>query len=185
MLLVNMMFGEQIGKTMEVYVDYMLIKSKTVVDHVAHLSDTFVILRKYRMKLKPLKCAFGVASGKFIGFMVNHREIEANPKKIQALIDIRSPTKKKDVQSLTGRVATLSRFISRATNKCLPFFDSLKDNKRFLWDDKYKQAFRSLKEYLSKPLLLSKPVECEPLYLYLAVTEYAILGALIREEDKV
>ena len=60
--LVNMMFREQIGKTMEVYVDDMLIKSKTTADHIAHLSDTFAVLRKYRMKLNPLKCAFGVAS---------------------------------------------------------------------------------------------------------------------------
>ena len=60
--LVKMMFKEQIGKTMEVYVDDMLVKSKITVDHVAHLSDTFAVLRKYRMKLNPLKCVFGVAS---------------------------------------------------------------------------------------------------------------------------
>ena len=76
---------------MEVYVDNMLIKSKTVANHVAHLSDTFAILQKYRMKLNLLKYAFGVASGKFLDFMVNHRGIEANMKKIQALIDMRSP----------------------------------------------------------------------------------------------
>ena len=82
-------------------------------------------------------------------------------------------------------MATLSRFISRATDKCLPFFDSLKGNKKFLWDDKCEQAFRLLKEYLSKPSLLSKPVEGEPLYLYQAIMEYAISGALVREEEKV
>ena len=80
--LANMKFKEQIGKTMEVYVDNILIKSKTATDHVAHLSDTFVVLRKYRMKLNLLKCAFKVASKKFLGFMVNHRGIEANPEKI-------------------------------------------------------------------------------------------------------
>ena len=80
--LVNMMFKEQIGKTMEVYVDDMLVKSKTTADHVEHLSNTFAILRKYRIKLNLLKYVFRVASGKFLGFMVNHRGIEANPKKI-------------------------------------------------------------------------------------------------------
>ena len=80
--LVNMMFREQIGKTIEVYVDDMLIKSKAAVDHVAHLSDTFAILRRYQMKLNPLMRAFRVASRKFLGFMVNHRGIEANQKKI-------------------------------------------------------------------------------------------------------
>ena len=179
------MFREHIGKTMEVYVDDMLVKSKTATDHDAHLSNSLAIRRKYWMKLYPLKCAFGVASRKFLGFMVSHRRIEANPEKIQALVDMRSPCKTKEIQSLTGRVAALNRFISRATDKCLPFFDSLKGNKRFLWDDKYEQAFRSLKEYLSKALLLSKPVEGEPLYLYLAFTKCAIYGALVREEDKV
>ena len=80
--LVNMIFKEQIAKTMEVYVDDILVKSKTTANHVAHLFETFVVLRKYRMKLNPLKCVFRVASEKFLGFMVNHRGIEANPKKI-------------------------------------------------------------------------------------------------------
>ena len=95
--LVNMMFKEQIGKTTEVYVDYMLVKSKVTTDHVIHLADNFTVLRRYRMKLNLLKCAFGMASGKFVGFMVNHRGIKANPKKIQALIDLRSPSKTKEV----------------------------------------------------------------------------------------
>ena len=95
--LFNMIFKEQIGKTMEVYVNDMLVKSKTMVDHVVHLANTFAVLRKYRMKLNSLKCAFGVASRKFLGFMVNHRGIEANPEKIQALIDMRSPSKTKEV----------------------------------------------------------------------------------------
>ena len=118
--------------------DDMLIKSKIAEDHIVHLFNTFVVWRKYLITLNSLKCAFGVASGKFLGFMVNHRGIEANPEKIQALIDMRSPAKMKEVQSLTRRVAALSRFISRAIDKCLPFFDLLKGNKRFLWDDKCK-----------------------------------------------
>ena len=84
------------------------------------------------MKLNPLKCTFGVASGKFLGFMVNQRGIEANPEKIQTLLDMRSPSKTKEVKSLTVRVAALNRFILKATDKCLPFFESLKGNKRFL-----------------------------------------------------
>ena len=118
-------------------------------------------------------CFWG-SSGKFLSFMVNHRRIEANPDKVQTLIDMRSPSKTKKVQSLTGRVTALSRFISRATDKCIPFFDALKGNKRFSWDEKCEQAFRALKEYLSKSLLLSKHVDGKPLYLYLAVTEQAI-----------
>ena len=65
--LVSMMFKEQIGKTIEVYMDDMLVKSKIVPDHVADFFNTFVVLRKYRMKLNPLNYAFGVASRKFLG----------------------------------------------------------------------------------------------------------------------
>ena len=77
-----MMFKEQIDKTMEVYMDGMLVKPKTAANHIAHLSDTFTVLRRYRIKLNLLKCAFGVAFGKFLGFMVNHLGIEANLEKI-------------------------------------------------------------------------------------------------------
>ena len=88
------------------------------------------------MKLNLVKCAFGIASGKFLGFMVNQWGIEANQEKIQEIINMWLPSRTKEVQSLTERVAALNRFISKATDKCLPFFDALKDNKRFLWDDK-------------------------------------------------
>ena len=86
--LVNMIFKEQISKTMEVYVDDMLVKSKVSSDHVAYLADTFNILMTYCMKLNPLKCAFSMASRKFLEFMVNQRGIESNPEKIQAVIDM-------------------------------------------------------------------------------------------------
>ena len=79
--LVNMVFKEHINKTIEVYVDDILVKSKVASDHLSHLVDMFNILRTYRMKLNPLKCAFGMASNKFLSFMVNQRCIEANPRK--------------------------------------------------------------------------------------------------------
>ena len=117
--------------------------------------------------------------------MVNQQGIEANLEKIQALIDMQSLSRTKEVQSLTGRVATLNRFISKAIDKCLSFFDALKGSKRFSWDDKCEQAFRALNEYLAKLLLLSKPVDGKLLFLYLVVSEYAVSGALIREEEKI
>ena len=95
-----------------------------------------------------------------------------------------SPSRTKEVHSLTERVAALNKFISKAMDKCLLFFDALKGNKRFLWDDKCEQAFRAVKEYLGKPLL-SKPIDGKPLFLYLAVSEYAVSRALIREEEKI
>ena len=82
---------------MEVYVDDMLVKSLRADDYVRHLERSFQILERYRMRLNLSKCAFGVGSGKFLGFMVHHRGIEANPEKIQTLVEMQSPTKVKDI----------------------------------------------------------------------------------------
>ena len=104
-----MMFQKQIGTTMEVYIDDMLVKSTTAELHVAHLSEAFQILRNYNMKLNPAKCAFGVSAEKFLGFIVYHRGIEANPNKIKAVLTMPSPSGIKEVQRLTGRIAALNR----------------------------------------------------------------------------
>ncbi|XP_074346261.1 uncharacterized protein LOC141685036 [Apium graveolens] len=124
--LVNMMFKDQIGRIMEVYVDDMLVKSKVAGDHIKHLMEMFDILRRFRMKLNPQKCVFGVESGKFLGFIVNHRKIEANPVKIKALMDMKSPTNVKQVQSLTGRISVLNRFVSKSSDRCKEFFKAIK-----------------------------------------------------------
>ena len=147
--LVNRMFQKQIGTTIEVYIDDMLVKSPTAKLHIANLSEAFQILREYNMKLNPAKCAFGVSAGKFLGFIVNNRGIEANPDKIKAVLDMPSPAGIKEVQRLTGRIDALSRFVSRASDKCQPFFQVLK--KAFQWDTKYEEAFSALKTYLSSP----------------------------------
>ena len=135
------------------------------------------------MKLNPSKCAFGVSSGKFLGFIVSQKGIEANPKKVRAILEMCSPRTTKEVQYLTRRVAALNRFISKATDKCLPFFKTLK--KVFAWTEKCETAFQELKHYLSNPPLLSPSKEGEDLFLYLAVFVTAVSAALVREENRV
>ncbi|XP_058099790.1 uncharacterized protein LOC131244158 [Magnolia sinica] len=103
--LVNQMFAKQIGQTMEVYVNDMLVKSIRASNHIADLGETFLILQEYRMKLNPSKCAFGVGLGKFLGFQVSQRSIEANPKKIKALLDMSLPQTTKEIQCLTEWVS--------------------------------------------------------------------------------
>ena len=97
--LVNKIFSNLIDRTMEVYVDDMLVKSLKKEDHVTDLREMFALLRRYNMKLNPAKCTFGVGSGKFLGFMVNNRGIEANPSKVQALLDLQSPKTPKTSKS--------------------------------------------------------------------------------------
>ena len=109
-----MPFGlKNVGATYQRYT-WMMVKLKVVGDHLIHLDEMFVVLRRYKMKLNPLKCAFGVGSGKFLGFMVNQKGIKANSikKKIRALLDISSPCKPNKVMNLARRVAVLSRFVS-------------------------------------------------------------------------
>ena len=88
--LVNKMFSKQIGRNMEMYVDDMLVKSKEELAYLDNLKETFTTLKQYQMKLNPSKCAFGVASGKFLGFMVFQKGIEANPEKVRAILDMTS-----------------------------------------------------------------------------------------------
>ena len=107
---------------------------------------------------------FGVSLGKFLGFIVSQRGIEANPDKIRAILDMEPPKNIKEVQSLTGRVAALNRFVSKATDKCLPFFKILR--KAFEWTDQCQKAFQDLKVYLTTAPLLSPSTLGEDLYLY-------------------
>ena len=181
--LVNRMFQKQIGTTMEVYIDDILVKSTTAELHIAHLSEAFQILRDNNMKLNPSKCAFEVSVGKFLGFIVNHRGIEANPYKIKVVLDIPSPSGIKEVQRLTGRIAALSRFVSRASDKCQPFFQVLKI--AFQWDAKCEEAFTTLKTYLSSPPILVSPIEGELLTLYLAVSDFSTNAVLVRDKERV
>ena len=95
--LVNRMFQKQIGASMEVYIDDMLVKSTMVELHIAHLVEAFLILKEYNMKFNPAKCAFGVSAGKFLGFIVNNRGIEVNSDKIKVVLDMPSPSSIKEV----------------------------------------------------------------------------------------
>lgn len=165
---------------MEVYVDDMLAKSIKVDQHVGYLKDMFDILRRSQMKLNPLKYAFGVALEKFLCFMVNQRGMKANPEKNRVIQETQSPKKPKDVQKLTGCVAALNRFISKATDKCIPFFNVLRGNKRFEWNTKCEEAFQQLKSHLEISPILSKPVPREKLSIYLAVSKHAVSSVLIR-----
>ena len=164
------------------YVDDMLVKSREELPHLDDLKETFTTLKQYQMKLNPTKCVFCVASGKFLSFIVSQRGIEANPEKVQAIINMTLPKTVKEVQKLTRRITALNRFISRATNKCLPFFKILKQ--AFAWIDECETAFQELKRYLSNPPLLSPSKQGESLYLYLAVSETVVSATLIREEDR-
>ena len=111
--------------------------------------------------------------------MVTHRGIEVNPDQIKAINSLQPPRNPKEVQKLTGMTAALNRFISRSANRCRPFFLLLHKWKGFEWTEEYAVAFQLLKEYLSRPPILSSPEVDEVLFAYLVIACYAISFVLI------
>ena len=177
------MFARQIRRNVKVYMDDMLVKSIWEDDHLNGLQETFDTFRSYNMKLNPSKCVFRVTIEKFLGFMVSQRGVEVNPDKIQAIMELALPKTVKEVQSLNSKVVALNRFVSRATDKCLSFFRTLK--KSFEWTTECQQAFKDLKAYLSSLPLLSPSKPGEALFLYLTVSLATVNMALVREGNEV
>ncbi|XP_074369529.1 putative mitochondrial protein AtMg00860 [Apium graveolens] len=138
------------------------------------------------MKLNPQKCAFGVPSEKFLGFLVSERGIEANPEKIKSIVEMAVPQTQKDIQKLAGCLEAIRRFIPKPAERCLPFFELLKGarNKKLVdWTPECQTTFEEVKQHPMNPPILSKSKPGEPLYLYIAVGEKAVSYALIREEN--
>jgi hypothetical protein len=128
--IIHRCFSSQIGRNVEAYVDDVVVKTKQKDDLIADLEETFASIRVFRMKLNPEKCIFGVPSGKLLGFMVSHRGIQANPEKINAILNMKPPSSEKDVQKLTGCMAALSRFVSRLGERRKPFFQAIEENRQ-------------------------------------------------------
>ena len=177
------MFRPLLGKTMEVYIDDMLVKSKQHSDHVTHMQEAFVLLRAYGMKLNPSKCAFEVSTGRFLGFMVTQRGIEANPAQLKDILESLAPNLRKGIQQLTGRLATLGRFISRFTDHLKPFFATLKGANRAGWSEECDQALVAIKHYLAEPSALASPEAGETLFMYLVVFDIAVSAILLKEGE--
>ena len=173
------MLEAQMGKNIEVYIDDMVVKSKIVSKHIGDFTNIFKILRGHKLRLNASKCSFGVGSRKFLGYMVTHRGIEVNPDQVRAINSLQPPWNPKEVQRLTGMTAALNRFISRSADRCRPFFLLMNKWKGFEWTNKCPQAFQQLKDYLSRPPIMSSPKADEVLFAYIAVAPYVVSLVLI------
>jgi hypothetical protein len=148
-------FKRQLNKNVEAYVDDVVVKTRNTDTLITDLEETFASLREYHWKLNPNKCVFGVPSGKLLGFIISRRDIEANPEKILAITNMKAPTSIKDVQKLAGCMAALNRFISKLGERGLPFFKLLMHQEKFVWTSEADQALAQLKDFLSKPPVLT------------------------------
>jgi hypothetical protein len=178
-------FKRQLNKNVEAYVDDVVVKTRNFGTLIANLEETFASLREYQWKLNPNKCVFGVPSGKLLGFIISHRGIEANPEKISAITKMKAPTCIKDVQKLTGCMVALNIFISKLGERGLPFFKLLKHQEKFVWTPEADQALAQLKDFLSKPPILTALRKKEQLLLYLAATTHVVSTTIVveRQED--
>ncbi|PKU85203.1 putative mitochondrial protein [Dendrobium catenatum] len=176
-------FDDLIHNQVECHIDDLVVKSKVKEAHLYDLRVVFEWLRRYDLKMNPLKCAFGVTSGKFLGFVVRHQGIEIDPAKIEAILDMPSPKSLTQLRSLQGRLAYIRRFISNLFGKCQPFFVLTKKDTKFVWDEKCQNAFDNIKQYLSNPPVLAAPFPGKPLILYTASLDES-LGALLAQVNK-
>jgi ribonuclease HI len=176
------------GKRVEAYVDDVVIKTENSENFIEDLQLVFNSLQRYRWKLNPEKCVFGVPAGKLLGFIVSHRGIEANPENIEAIMRMEAPQSQKKVQRLTGCMAALSRFISRLGEKGLPFYKLLKKVDKLHWTSEAQEALDALKKFLTTPPVLKSPHRATPsqpaedLLLYISCTTHVVSTALVVEQ---
>ena len=170
------MFEPQLGKNIEAHIDDMVVKSKVASKHVGDHGNIFEILRKHKLCLNASKCSFGVGSGKFLGYMVTYKGIEVNPDQIKVINSLQPPRNPKEVQKFT---AALNRFISWSVDRCRPFFLLMNKLRGFEWTEECALAFQQLKEYLSRPPIMSSPKLDEVLFAYIAVALHVVSSMLI------
>ena len=143
--LMRIALGSQMGRNVDAYVNDIVVKTREERTLISDLAETFRNLHKVNLMLNPDKCVFGVASGKLLGFLVSHRGIEANPDKIRAIEEMQPLRRLKDMQRLTWCMAALGRFISRFSDKALPFFKIMKRSGPFEWTPEAATAFEDRK----------------------------------------
>ncbi|KAK2423436.1 hypothetical protein QL285_033889 [Trifolium repens] len=177
------LFHDMIHKEIEVYVDDMIAKSQEEDEHLVHLSKLFARLRKFKLRLNPNKCTFGVRSGKLLGFIVSQRGIEVDPDKVKAIQNMPAPRTKKEVRGFLGRLNYIARFMSHLTATCEPIFKLLRKDQAIEWNENCQKAFDKIKEYLQEPPILTPPVPGRPLLIYLTVLEGS-MGCVLGQHDE-
>jgi ribonuclease HI len=177
----NHVFGEHIGRTVEAYVDDIVVKTRKASDLLSDLEATFRSLKAKGVKLNPEKCVFGVPRGMLLGFIVSERGIEANSEKIVAITSMGPIQDLKGVQRVMGCLAALSCFISRLGERGLPLYRLLRKAEHFAWTPEAEEALGNLKALLTKAPILVPPAAGEALLIYVAATTQVVSAAIVVE----
>ncbi|GJX07464.1 reverse transcriptase domain-containing protein [Tanacetum coccineum] len=184
--LVDKAFQKHIGRNLEVYVDDLVIKSRTKKEIIRDIREMFKTLREINMKLNPKKCAFGMRKGTFQGYKVDADGLRVCLDKVEAVLNLPYLKCLKYVQKLNGKLASLNRFLSKSAEKSLPFFKTLKKCTKksdFQWIAEAEMAFKQMKILIAELPMLTAPKEKEELIMYLAATKEAISAVLMTERD--
>ncbi|GJU35676.1 reverse transcriptase domain-containing protein [Tanacetum coccineum] len=184
--LVDKAFQKQIGRNLEVYMDDLVIKSRTKDKIVRDIEETFNTLREINMKLNPKKCTFRVEEGMFLGYKVNTRGLKVCLDKVDAVLSLSSSKCLKDVQKLKRKLTSLNRFLAKSAEKSLPFFKTLKKctkNSDFHWTAKAEEAFKQMKQLIAELPMLTAPMEREELIVYLVATKEMVSAVLMTEKE--
>ena len=147
---------DMMHKEVEVYLDDMIVKSKTIEEHAANLQKFFERIRDYKLRLNLQKCTFGVTIGKLLGHLVSSRGIKVDLTKIKAILDMPPTKTEKEVQGFLGKLQYISRFISCLTSKYEPIFKLLKKGEPKEWNDDCQKTFETIQEYLTNPPVLKQ-----------------------------
>nr|GEU72507.1 reverse transcriptase domain-containing protein [Tanacetum cinerariifolium] len=177
---------EEGGVNLEAYVDDMVIKCRTEQDIIKDIEQTFSTLKRINIKLNPKKCSFGMEEGKFLGYIVTSEGIKVNPKKAKAVIDMPSPRTLKQMQSLSGKLAALNRFLSKSAKRSLSFLDTLKkctNKKDFRWIEAAEAAFLEMNKLVFELPALTTPKKGDTLMMYLAAMYDAVSAVLLTKRD--
>jgi len=181
----NLIFHDLLGVILEVYIDDIVIKSAGLGNHLDDLRLALERMRRYGLRMNPLKCAFGVSAGKFLGFIIHEKDIEIDPKQVEATKRVEAPTCKKDLQKFLDKVNYLRRFIFNLSGKIDSFTPilRLKDEAEFTWGAEQQESFEKIKNYLSSPPVLKAPRRGVPFRLYVAA-EDKIIGVVLTQETE-
>jgi hypothetical protein len=176
------MFHDMMHREIEDYVDDIVVKSKKRENHLAVLQKVFERCRLYKLKMNPLKCAFGVSTGKFLGLLVHQRGIDVDPTRASAIATMKPLTTHKELKSFLGKLSYIRRFIPGFAAVTSTFAPLLKKGVPFFWSLECQQAFEKVQDIMAKLPIVCAPIFGKPLQLYLASNNQAI-GALVAQED--
>jgi hypothetical protein len=167
----NYMFHDLISKLVEIYIDDVVVKSASAEGHLGDLRRVLERTRKFRLRMNPKKCAFGVSASQFLGFLVHERGIEIGLKSQEAVRTMVPPTTKKELQQLIGKINFFMELVK------------IKANDEFRWGAEQQQMFEDIKEYFSKPPVLVPPQHGKPFHIYLSVGDTSIASVIVQVHD--